>query len=198
MQGKRSEAARRCVVATLVTLGLLCANGARAQEPGNTGIVMGYPASVGVIWHASTNLAVRPEISFSTVSGHSVGTGSSVGADSDGWSVAVGVSGLFYFGKWDNLRSYVSPRFTYGRSTNDSMYSDLAPIISSKNTVYAFTGSFGAEYMLGTRFAVFGEAGFGYTHQHNTYRSGASASFQSESTNNSWGTRTAVGAIFYF
>ena len=52
----------RCAV--LAAGVLLATVSANAQEQGQTGIAMGYPSSIGVIWHATDNLAIRPEVSF--------------------------------------------------------------------------------------------------------------------------------------
>ena len=37
---------------------------AHAQEGGNLGLVVGYPANIGLLWHATERVAVRPEVSF--------------------------------------------------------------------------------------------------------------------------------------
>lgn len=171
---------------------------ARAQEPPKVGLVTGYPASIGVLWHASDAVALRPEVSFSKASGDSTGSGSGVVTSSSGTSATFGISGLFYVGKWESLRSYVSPRFMYGRQTSDSVYGGSSPISHSVATTYVLSGSFGAEYALGRRFAVFGEAGFGYNHVRSEYTTAASTSFRSESTSKTWSSRTAVGVIVYF
>ena len=42
---------------------LLCVRAASAQER-SFGVTMGYPASIGVLWHMSEAVAVRPEFSF--------------------------------------------------------------------------------------------------------------------------------------
>ena len=39
----------------------LAAAPAAAQEKGNVGITMGFPASVGLLWHATEKIAVRPD-----------------------------------------------------------------------------------------------------------------------------------------
>ena len=100
----------------IVVLGLLLGGGAtvNAQEAGQAGITMGYPGSIGILWHVSDSVAVRPEISFSTSS-----SDNEFGADTT--NVSGGASALFYVAKWDRVRAYVSPRFAYGRTTSDSL-----------------------------------------------------------------------------
>ena len=50
----------------LLAAGLVCltCGTASAQGAGKTGVTMGYPASIGVIWHASDKVAIRPELSL--------------------------------------------------------------------------------------------------------------------------------------
>src|SRR5437870_2920123 len=41
---------------------------AAGQERGQVGLTMGYPGSIGIIWHISDAVAVRPELSVSRTS----------------------------------------------------------------------------------------------------------------------------------
>src|SRR3989442_6914007 len=88
---------------------LLCSGpAARAQEQGKVGITMGYPASIGILWHATEKVALRPELSI---------TGShSDSSDSDSVTVGTGLSALFYGAGGNNVRPYISPRFNYAHS----------------------------------------------------------------------------------
>jgi hypothetical protein len=186
---------------------------ALAQEAGQIGVTLGYPTAVGIIWHVTDNVAVRPEISFSTATTGSPAfsfTLPNVTADigeTSSTTVIAGVSGLFYFGEWDKLRAYLSPRYTYSRLTS-SLNSTFGT--ETRNSAYTVTGSFGAHYQLHRRFAVFGETGFGYTHTRSSFTSvflqpvipvgiNVSPVAQFEETNShSWSTRTGAGVIFYF
>ena len=162
-----------------------------AQEKGQVGITMGYPSSVGVVWHVSDKLAVRPELSFAqsssevTVSGLPSGT-----ANTDGWNFGTGVSGLFYVRTQDQLHLYVSPRWTYSRVTSNSVASDITA------TSWSIAGSFGAQYALSRHFAAFGELGLAYTHARAT--STPVLPISSEAVGHTTGTRTGVGVIVYF
>jgi hypothetical protein len=184
---------------------------ALAQDTGQIGVTLGYPSAVGVIWHVTDNVAVRPEISFSTGSTESPtssfsGLSANLGETSS-TTVAAGVSGLFYFGEWDKLRAYVSPRYAYSRLTSDSGSTFST---DARNSAYAVTGSFGAHYQPHRRFAVFGETGFGYTRTRTTLTSvlllpvipvGPTVPApvtRSEINSHSWATRTSAGVIFYF
>ena len=61
---------------------------------------MGYPTSVGVIWHLSDAVAVRPEVNLTTST-----TNVSLSSTS-ATAYGVGVSALFYVKHWDALRAY--------------------------------------------------------------------------------------------
>jgi hypothetical protein len=178
------------------TILLMLAGGgvANAQEKGQTGLTLGYPASVGVIFHLTDRVALRPEFSVSK-STTSDELSSPIGSTSTGsWALGVGVSGLFYIKKWDNLRAYLSPRFTYTRSQTTLDTNVLAGVRTVANTLnsYGAIGSFGAQYSLSRRFGAFGEVGFGYTRQTSRGISG------STTQTNAVGTRSGAGFIFYF
>lgn len=170
----------------------LCATAAGAQDKGKTGITMGYPASIGVIWHASDAVAIRPE--FSIAGGTSESSPAApLSSSSDTLSVGAGVSVLFYLHTYDHLRTYVSPRVNY---THTSSTIDISGITDSSSkttgTSAGAAGSFGAQYALADKFSVFGEVGFGFSHA--TTKSGNAGS---KITGNTWGNRAAVGVIFY-
>ena len=202
-----------CLTTSLMVLLVLAGcTAANAQEKGRTGVTMGYPASVGIISHVTDGVALRPEFSFSKGSNDfstSSPTLTSNSVSGDGWTLGVGLSALFYVGKWDSLRSYISPRLTYARSTNNQMSSAPSSGLlgspspqtnsssGSTDSVSGF-GSFGAEYSVSPKFSVFGEVGGGYSRS--TTRGSNSSLYSSTSTSTSrvWGTRSAAGVAFYF
>ena len=105
--------------AGLVLAGLMTTPVA-AQEKGDTGLTISAPSAIGVIWHVSEKVAVRPEVSFS-FSGTD-GDSANV-SDIKTHIVTLGGSALFYLGRWDSLRTYFAPRLSYswsGSSTGDS------------------------------------------------------------------------------
>ena len=169
---------------------------AAAQESGKTGITMGYPASIGLIWHATDNIAIRPEL---TISGSSTDSGSNGGiiitTEGEGWAIGTGASALFYIHKYDRLRTYFSPRFTYSRTKTTTRTEGpvTLPRSTSKTTAWSGAGSFGAEYGLSDKFSAFGEVGFGFGR---SKFSSSNSTIEPKATN--WGTRTGVGVIFYF
>ena len=173
----------------------VCARGTAAQDSGKVGITMGYPASVGIIWQASDSIAIRPELSFTGSSTNTSTTTEGLAIEGDGWSLGTGVSALFYLHKYDQLRTYVSPRFTYAH--NHTSTKSSSGTFSSNSTFSSsnvqFAGSFGAEYALSNKFSAFGEVGFGFGHSWSDV-----ASSTIRPTTNTWGTRTGVGVTFYF
>jgi hypothetical protein len=167
-----------CLVSVLLACGT-----ARAQDHGQAGITMAYPASVGVIWHAAPGVAIRPDFTFATsrTEGQSVST--------DSWTIGVGGSALFYVGSSDRVRPYFSPRIGYARS---SASSDSSLPLESSAHAWSFSGSFGAEYSAVSKFSVFGEVGVNFSRQ--TGESGISGI---EMTSRTTGMRAGVGVIFY-
>ena len=160
---------------------------ASAQEAGKVGVTMGFPASVGVIWHASEKIAVRPDFSFTH---SSTETGSGEG-DTD--SVGLGVSVLFYTKKWDNAAMYFAPRFQWAHGSSESQ-SDSGFENSSSGDSYTYSGSVGAQGWVGSRFSVYGEVGLSY----NTSSSESSSIFSTEVKSQSFTIRSGVGVVLYF
>jgi hypothetical protein len=143
--------------AGLVLAGLT-ATPAAAQEKGDVGLTVSAPSAIGVIWHVSERVAIRPEFSFSF--SETDGEGANV-SDISAHSVALAGSALFYVGQWDSLRTYFAPRLSYSWAGSSTGNSGLD--IDSNQNAWGLAGSFGAQYALGTRFAVFAEAGLMYS-----------------------------------
>ena len=180
---------RRAALTLVMCLGATAAN---AQERGQTGLVMGLPATAGIIWHATDRLAIRPEIGFShSTSESDVPILGSVNT-SEQRTVTVGGSVLWYFAKADNVRPYFMPRISYGRSSFDSSSISTPP--STRN--FGVSASFGAQYAPVRRFSVYGELGYGYGRT--TTRFSTPILDGGETRTNAWSTRSAAGVIFYF
>ena len=209
----------RAIAACAGLLAVLLAAPAFAQEQGQVGVSMGYPASVGVVWHVADRMAIRPEISlvqtstditavttltFSTPSGTQTQQITRAQFTTDSTTVGAGVSALFYLWKQEALSAFVTPRYAYTRGTGTTSGSGVAGTpteITTNNHVVS--GSFGAQYALGPRFSVFGEIGLGYTHS--TADNGAPVSLSpggaassSRTTSHGVSTRSGAGVVFYF
>jgi hypothetical protein len=165
-----------------------------SQEPPTAiGITMGYPASIGAMWHVTDRVAVRPELSFSVGTTES-SAGSFSSTSSDSWSLGAGVSALFYLRQRERLRTYVAPRFSYGRSestVDSSSFGGTSSELSTSSVTLA--GLFGASYALHARFAVFGEVGVGLSDSEST--STVVTGARTDGTR--FGTQSGVGVIFY-
>ncbi len=185
---------RRAAVLFLPIVLLLAVADVFAQDKGDTGITMGYPVSVGFVFHVSDRFAIRPELDLSVSSGESDAiSGSS--SSSDGSRVGVGLSALFYLGSTDKLRPYVAPRYVFSHTSSSSD----SPVSESESTLtsHAFGGFFGAQYSLHDRFSVFGEVGVIHTFGSTKFEVGSGlATLRSE--NRVTSARTGVGVIFYF
>ena len=113
----------RSVVWLVPVLAVTIAKPAVGQEKGQVGLTVGYPASVGVVWHAVDRVAVRPEFTFTQstteVTGiltFSIGNQTQIAetlSTVTGTAVGTGVSALLYLTKRDSLVLYVSPRYAY-------------------------------------------------------------------------------------
>jgi hypothetical protein len=163
---------------------------AGAQEAGKAGITIAYPASIGVIWHATDSVAIRPAFSFS----HSDNDSDASDSHSTGFAIDLGV--LFYVKKYDNVRTYVSPRFLYSRSSSTATPTSTQGTLPETTIIGTTTGAagvFGAQYAPSNRVSVFGEVGIAFNHRHT--ESGLPG--LGDLKGSTWGTTAGVGVIFY-
>jgi hypothetical protein len=160
---------------------------AMAQDERMVGVTMGFPESVGVVWHATEKLALRPEFSFTLASSENDF------ADTSSRSFSTGLAALFYLDRSERFATYLSPRYAFQRGSA-TVESPFGEEDKSKQRVHLFSGSFGAQYWLGERFSVFGELGLAFQ------RSSAEDADddRDEGSANSFGTRSSVGLVFYF
>jgi len=184
---------RLCILALL----LCVSRPLLAQEAGQTGLSIGFPGSIGVIWHTSDAVALRPDFTFSHSSSRN---GTIDGLETTAWGFGAGVSALFYTGTvHDNVRTYVSPRFGYSR-TNSKNSQTIASLASrAHGNGYQYSGSFGVQYTPVRRFGVYGEAGIQYSRSDSEFTSGGgSLNPSGKSTGSGLGTRAGVGLVWYF
>ena len=100
--------------------------------------------------------------------------------------------------KYDNVRTYVSPRYTYSRISTTSHFTPptqgiAVPDLKITGNTNGGAGTFGAEYTPGSRFSVFGDVGVAFARA-TTSSSGLTAS---KTSGYAWGTTAGVGVIFY-
>jgi hypothetical protein len=200
---------RRTVFAcTAAILVLLLPREGAAQDNPRFGIVMAFPAEIGVVWAVADRVAIRPDVNWThsttetTVTSAIFGplgvTTTSVSTTSRTTNVGAGVSVLILVLKRDALRTYVAPRFGYAWSSLDlsipAVQGVVLPVPSgTTSSTYNVSGSFGAQYALGRHFGVFGEAGVAYGHTTQTPMS----ILRSENRNTNTALRSGVGVILY-
>jgi hypothetical protein len=191
---------RGLALATMVAV--VMAAPAAAQDAGSVGLTMGYPAAVGVVWHITERIALRPDVTLSTSTTESTSTIDSIfvpqvsTTTSTSWSTAVGLSALLYLNSTDQLRFYVAPRAAYLRTSIDiDDDQPLASAFDNTSTGFVAAGAFGVQYNAHERFAIFGELGAQYTSQSST------SEFLTSRTRGevrTAGLRSAVGVTLYF
>jgi hypothetical protein len=147
---------------------------AEAQERGQVGLTLGYPGSVGLLWHASDAFALRPEL-FGTLRSSDSTTASATGemlpsSSSEGWEIGTGMSGLFRLGQWEGVRAYLVPRITYSRSRTTTEPAGDAFVAASQTEVrtYNLGTSLGVQYALARRLSLYGELGVAYNHSNSS------------------------------
>lgn len=177
----------RRLVLFLAAVFAVCASPvpASAQERGDVGLVIALPTDVGVIWHVTERVAVRPEINFSFGSTEIEGALASVEQSGRGFSLETSV--LFYLGAIDGVRTYVAPRVAFDWASIDSGASEVS------NDGMEASLSYGAEYSPVPRFSVFGEIGLEFARS----TTSADPGLDIESRTSTWGPRTQVGVILY-
>jgi hypothetical protein len=189
-------------LALATMMAVVMAAPAAAQDAGSVGLTMGYPAAVGVVWHVSERIALRPDVTLSTSTTESTSTIDSIfvpqvsTTTSTSWSTAVGLSALLYLNSTDQLRFYVAPRAAYLRTSIDiDDDQPLASAFDNTSTGFVAAGAFGVQYNAHERFAIFGELGAQYTSQSST------SEFLTSRTRGevrTAGLRSAVGVTLYF
>jgi hypothetical protein len=185
-----------------IVLALPWAAAASAQEAGRVGITMGYPTAVGVIWHLSDAIAVRPEVNVTT------STTNTTLSTTSATAYGVGVTGLFFFKRWDAVGAYLAPRYGYqhGSATTGlgvdlplPLPIDLSSLESGTTTSqHNFSGLVGAQFFAHRHFAVFGEVGATYSTATTRFTVPLGVPALADEPSHAFGIRSSVGAVFYF
>jgi outer membrane protein W len=176
---------KRSWIAALALSMIATAQQVSAQDAGRFGIVFAVPAALGIIWHATDNVALRPELNLSTTSAvSSSSTTTTIG--NQAWQVAV--SAPFYIAREDNVRAYLSPRVAYTHVSTDATIGGTTT--HTGYTEMGYSGSVGVQYAPVRRFSIFGETGLAYTTSHNSDVGYSNKSHE-------WSLRSAVGVILY-
>lgn len=184
------------VVWTLAVLMLGCdVSTARAQDDRRFGLTMGFPASVGVLWHVTDRLAIRPDIDVSRMTIRTERSSTLFPVpeeeESTARSVRPGISALIYLARREELRLYISPRYSYVSAETSQLDAEPSP----ESSTHVVSGSFGAEHRLGSRFAVFGELGIEYTRSR--FRLSDPPILSSTTRRTGIESRSGVGVVLY-
>lgn len=186
----------------LVLLGI--ASSVSAQNERRVGLVMGVPVQVGILWHATERVAVRPDVSFSWSSSDLAAASSDYVDYSSSTSLSrlsFGLALLYYVGDDEGVRTYLAPRYRASRVSTSSESTlvipgipDVLPDRDRRLTQVSHSGgvSFGASYAPGDRLAVFGEAGLDFA------TSSSPRLDDIEATSRAVGTTAGVGVVLYF
>ena len=201
---------------------LMLPRAANAQETPRVGLVFTFPAAIGVAIKATDRITLRPDVGLTKGSSETTTTitvpilfpadaapiATTRTTTTDSWSASVGLSALLYLAAPDAFRTYVAPRFAYSRSSSTLPAASIAfdasgaiptavtTTTTSTTSSYEWSVSFGAQYALGRRFLVFGEAGPRYRRS----TPGPIVSAVSRTEGKSWsvGIQSGVGVIVYF
>ena len=168
-----------------------------AAQSGTLGLSIGYPTSLGVVWQPSALVAIRPEFTFELFDADSTSV-SRLGTSrfsTDTRLVGVGLSALFLVYREETLSVYVSPRYIHRRGKTIVAQDVPADVFvggsdDRKIQGHTITGSLGARYGLGARFAVFGELGVDHSREDTTDPT-------TESRISRTGIRSGAGVVVY-
>jgi hypothetical protein len=181
---------------------------AAAQTDRQVGVVIGYPAQVGVLWQLNDRVAIRPEVAVSTTTNQSglqvsfgfPGAMSTSTTVTDATTLSTDIHLLFTVASWDAVKLYVTPGYGYTRSWNTATtttQSGSAPaVVTTRDTTqdsHAAFASLGVQFRPHERFAVFGESGLRYS----------STAFElvtatTRFKTHGYSTAGSLGVIFYF
>jgi hypothetical protein len=163
-----------------VFVALVCAAPLAAQEKGQVGLDLSFHGSpaIGVTWHLSKRLALRPSLGFTRSSMESEdilswnGMSATVPDESERSSVRYGVATLFYLPAVAETSTYLGASYHRigASSESDPTEVEIASgflsrqpgndIEESGNSAAAFLG---LKRFIGKKVAVYGEAGLGFS-----------------------------------
>lgn len=192
---------RNTVVMSFFWALLLNTSAADAQDAGNVGLTITYPAGTGLQWHITDRVALRPAVTFAHSWTRSEPEPAGAGfSDSDDESdyLTFELSAPISVWKRDSLRMYAAPGYAYSRFSTHlhvefsgpGIPEDSGDDVVFETTTHGFRGMLGLQYALHERFSVFAETGLRF--DRSTDNQGSTA------IEKSIGNTSAIGAIFYF
>ena len=182
---------RLCVLAIL----LCVSRPALAQEAGQTGLTIGFPGAIGMIFHVSEGVAVRPDFTFSRSSSDN----GCQAAQQHGVELRRRRQRTFLHRDGARPRWYLLQSSFRLLAFQQRQRRDSATVAStSHSNTYQYSGSFGLQYMPVRRFGVYGEAGVQYSRSDSVFTAGSPSTSSGKSTGSSVGTRAGIGLVWYF
>jgi opacity protein-like surface antigen len=185
---------------------LTCAALAAPQETGRLGLNLRVePAPrIGLTWHVSGRLALRPSIGFVQTSIETA-TESEVSipenprrveSEEETTAIGFGLGIHYYVYKVAAFSIYTGLNVNYTRETADLSVERLRDLDrQDSGDVWQGSAVLGVQTRLNEHFSLFGEAGFGYTYG-TLEREGRA---RTDATTRRWGlANSGVGLIFYF
>jgi hypothetical protein len=140
----------------------------------------GTTQSLGVWWHLTDMIALRPSVAYSSTTTTVENTATNTKASATTNTFGAGIAVPIYLTKMNLLDLYVAPGFSYG--SNASNYTNMS-----------FSASLGLQVAVNDQLQFFGEAGLAYVST--TDKATANVT----TTTGTFGTaRAAIGVIFYF
>ncbi len=142
--------------------------------------------AVGVWWHLTDTIALRPGVGFTSGTTTSTNTTTGVSTETKVSQFNFHVSLPIYLAKLNLVDLYVAPEFSYAST------STTVGATSVSGSGLGVAAALGLQVAINDQLHIFGELGGGYTSTEGT--SGTTQTKVSGITT----ARTAVGAIFYF
>lgn len=169
-------------VCAVLTLGAATAS---AQDSAKTGLTMSSNSAIGILVPLGDKAAVRPHLRISRSTSDYEGS-QFIHDSASSTTLVPGADVLFFLKSWDTTRLYVSPQYTYSRSSASRDGEDDEP-----EATHGGAFMVGVQHGLGARFGVYVEGGLNWTR--NKSQSGLSSV-----TTNVWSSRATVGGILFF
>ncbi|HVZ41289.1 MAG TPA: hypothetical protein VHI13_18565 [Candidatus Kapabacteria bacterium] len=203
----------RVILCTLSLLAICCIGPSflHAQEPGSVGIIATAlgSTSVGVIWHVSSEIAIRPA---ATVSNNSTNQstqrpGGPFLTDEDGnqWNVGGEIDLNYYLAHNGALAPYLVVGGGYSAGSTMQDYHERFGGVDSVQTerqtskIVSFSAGLGVQYVLAGQLHLVAEVTAGYRRTTNTVSGSNSTESNYRNVNGLFHLSGAsIGAIFYF
>jgi hypothetical protein len=165
---------------------------AQEQESPRGKIGLTLPG-IGAILHLTDHVAFVPGVGFT----HNWSSLSSAPTTTAANNLSVSAALRFYVRDWKGLRFYLSPKYSFSRSTSERNAggTGYGTDSSTAGDYHAAYGSWGIQYAISDRVSIFGDMGAFYSRS--TYSTSSSAMLGGDTYSQNVGTSGSWGLIFY-